>query len=81
MIVSQATHKIWELFCIQITTWLNGGKESMMINLELALAKYIIIVLLVIIGVLILVIVAQGKQINKILNDELQEKKRKDDCD
>ena len=53
----------------------------MMINLELTLAKYIIIALLIVIAVLILVIFAQSRQINKMLDESLQEKKSKNDFD
>lgn len=53
----------------------------MMINLELTLAKYIIIALLIVIAVLILVIFAQSRQINKMLDESLQEKKNKNDFD
>ena len=51
----------------------------MMINLELTLAKYIIVALLIIIAVLVLVIFAQGKQISKMLNEKMQEKNREND--
>lgn len=54
---------------------------SMMINFELTLAKYIIVALLIIIAVLILVIFAQSRQINKMLNDKMQDKNRENDFD
>ena len=51
----------------------------MMVNLELTLAKYIIIALLIIIAVLILVIFAQSRLINKLLDEKMQEKKSKEE--
>ena len=53
----------------------------MMVDLELTLAKYIIIALLIIIAVLILVIFAQSRQINKMLNDKMREDENKKDLD
>ena len=52
-----------------------------MVNLELTLAKYIILALLIIIAVLILVIFAQSRQINKMLNDKMREDENKKDFD
>ena len=53
----------------------------MMINLELTLAKYIIIALLIIIVVLVFVIFALSRQISKLINEKLQENERKKDYD
>lgn len=53
----------------------------MMINLELTLAKFIILALLITIAVLILVIFAQSRQINKMLDEKMQEKKSENDLD
>ena len=53
----------------------------MMTDLKLTLAMYLIIALLIIIAVLILVIFAQGRIINKMLDEKMQEEKRRKDFD
>ena len=50
-----------------------------MMNLELTVAKYIIVALLIIIAILVLVIFALNKQISKMMRDKLQEEKSKND--
>lgn len=53
----------------------------MMINLELILAKFIIISLLIVIAMLVIVIFALSRQISKLINDKLQDENRKNDFD
>jgi uncharacterized protein YpmS len=45
-------------------------------DLELTLAMFIIIALLIIIAALVLVIFAQGRQINKMFDEKMQEEKK-----
>ena len=53
----------------------------MMTDLKLTLAMCIIIALLAVIAVLVFVIFVQGRQINKMLDEKMQEEKNRDDFD